>query len=334
MESKHKPVIGITIGDFNGIGPELILKIFSDHGIGKICTPVIYGSTKIFNKYRRLLNTDEFQFFHIKDASQVAHRKTNIIHCWEEDYEIEPGKVTDIAGKCAFLSLKAAVADLKKGQMDAIVTAPINKHNIKNPEFNFVGHTEYFQQQFEAKDVLMFMVTEELKIAVASMHVPLSEVIKDISKEKIRSKLELMEASLKKDFGINKPKIAVLGLNPHAGEEGSIGKEEQEVLKPLISELKHKGHMIFGPYPADGFFAAESYKKFDAVLAMYHDQGLIPFKMMAFESGVNFTAGLPVVRTSPDHGTAYDLAGKNKADDSSMRAALYMACDILKTRQG
>jgi len=328
----HKPIIGITLGDFNGIGPEILLKTFTDHGISKICTPIIYGSTKIFNRYRKLLNTEEFQFFHIKEANQLAHRKVNIIHCWDEDFEIEPGKVTEQAGKCAFLSLKAASTDLKKGFLHALVTSPINKQNIKSPEFNFIGHTEYLQQHFEAKDVLMFMVSEELKIAVASMHVPLSEVIKDITKEKLQSKIELMINSLKKDFNINKPKIAVLGLNPHAGEDGTIGKEELDIIKPLIAELKHKGNLVFGPYPADGFFAAESYKKYDAILAMYHDQGLIPFKMMAFENGVNFTAGLKVVRTSPDHGTAYNIAGRGIADESSFRAAIYMGCDILKNR--
>jgi len=332
MEGKNKPVIGISMGDFNGIGPEILLKIGSEHSITKICTPIIYGSTKVFNKYRKLLNTDEFQFLHIKDASQVAHRKVNIIHCWEEDYEIEPGRVTEQAGKCAFLSLKAATSDLKKGLLNALVTAPINKQNIKSTEFNFIGHTEYLQQQFEAKDVLMFMVSEDLKVAVATMHVPLTDVGTDISKEKLQSKLELMINSLKRDFNIGKPKIAVLGLNPHAGEEGAIGREELEIIKPLIAELKHKGNLVFGPYSADGFFAAESYKKYDAVLAMYHDQGLIPFKMLAFENGVNFTAGLNVVRTSPDHGTAYNIAGKGLADESSMRAAMYMACDILANR--
>lgn len=332
MENKHKPVIGVTLGDFNGIGPEIILKTLSDHGITKFCTPVIYGSTKIFNKYRRLLNTDEFQFFHIREASQVVHKKVNIIHCWDEDHEIEPGKVTDMAGKCAYLSLKAVSEDLKKGLLDAMVTAPINKHNIKSPDFNFIGHTEYLQQQFDAKDVLMFMVSDDLKVAVVSMHVPLTEVIKDITKEKIQSKLELMIASLKKDFAINKPKIAVLGLNPHAGEDGTIGKEELDIIKPLISEMKHKGNLVFGPFPADGFFASDNFKKYDAILAMYHDQGLIPFKMLAFENGVNFTAGLNVVRTSPDHGTAYNIAGKGSADESSFRSAIYMACDILKNR--
>ncbi|MFN0049031.1 MAG: 4-hydroxythreonine-4-phosphate dehydrogenase PdxA [Cytophagales bacterium] len=332
MENKKKPVIGITLGDFNGVGPELILKICNDSAIAKICTPIIYGSTKIFNKYRKLLNSDEFHFYHIKEANQSANNKINIIHCWEEDFEIEPGKVTENAGKCAYLSLKAATNDVKKGHLDALVTAPINKHNIKNAEFNFIGHTEYLQQQFETKDVLMFMVSEDLKVAVASMHVALADVTKDITKEKLQSKLDLIIHSLKKDFGISKPKIAILGLNPHAGEDGSIGKEEIEIVKPLIAEMKHKGNLVFGPYPADGFFAAESYKKYDAVLAMYHDQGLIPFKMLAFENGVNFTAGLKIVRTSPDHGTAYNIAGRGTADESSFRAAIYMACDILKNR--
>lgn len=332
MESKHKPTIGITLGDFNGVGPEIILKIFTDNTISNIFTPIIYGNTKIFVKYKKLLNSEDFQFFNIKEANQVHHKKVNIIHCWEDDFEIEPGKVTENAGKCAFLSLQSATKDLKNGFLDAIVTSPINKHNIQRPDFEFIGHTEYLQAQFQSEDVLMFMVSDHLKIAVASMHVPLNEVIKDITKAKLQSKIELMVKSLKSDFGISKPKIAVLGLNPHAGEEGAIGKEEIEIVKPLISELKHKGNLIFGPFPADGFFASEGYRKYDAILAMYHDQGLIPFKMLAFENGVNFTAGLKIVRTSPDHGTAYNIAGKGIADESSFRAAIYMACDILKNR--
>jgi 4-hydroxythreonine-4-phosphate dehydrogenase len=332
--NKHKPTIGITLGDFNGIGPEVILKTLIDHEITHIFTPVIYGSIKMLNKYRKLFHMPEdHQFLHIKDIDHVAHKKVNVINCWEEDFEIEPGQVTSQAGTCAWLSLKSCVEDLKKGKLDAVVTAPINKHNIQKDSFKFIGHTEYFQQEFDGKDVLMFMVSDDLKIAVVSMHVPLTDVINDITKEKISSKLDLMINSLKKDFGISRPKIAVLGLNPHAGDNGAIGKEENNIIKPLIQEYKEKGQIVMGPFPADGFFASDQYSKFDAILAMYHDQGLIPFKMVAFESGVNFTAGLTAVRTSPDHGTAYDIAGQGIADESSFRQAIFQACDVLKNRQ-
>jgi 4-hydroxythreonine-4-phosphate dehydrogenase len=331
---KHKPLIGISLGDFNGIGPEIILKTFIDHEFTKLCTPVIYGSLKILQKYRKHFGmSEENQFLHIKSIEQVAHKKVNVINCWEEDHPIEPSLITETAGKCAFLSLKNAVSDLKNKKIDALVTAPINKQNIQNENFKFIGHTEYLQAQFESKEVLMFMVSDDLKVAVVSMHVPVSEIVNDITKEKISSKLNLMLHSLKNDFAILKPKIAVLGLNPHAGDNGAIGKEEQEIIKPLVNEYFEKGHLVFGPFPADGFFASENFTKFDAILAMYHDQGLIPFKMKAFENGVNFTAGLNGVRTSPDHGTAYDIAGKGVADESSFRNAVYAALDIIKHRE-
>lgn len=336
MDSKHhKPLIGITIGDFNGIGPEVILKTINDGEILHLFTPVIYASTLVLQKCRKLCNmAEDVAFVTIKDIADAQPKKINVLECWTEDVAIEPGQVTEIAGKCAFLSLKTCTEHLKNGCIDAMVTAPINKKNIQSADFNFIGHTEYLQSQFSASQVLMFMVSENLKIAVVSMHVSIKEVENDITKEKIAAKLQMMLQSLKKDFGILKPKIAVLGLNPHAGDGGIIGKEDIEIIKPLIEEYKNKGDMVFGPYPADGFFAAKSYLQFDAILAMYHDQGLIPFKMLAFEDGVNYTAGLKAIRTSPDHGTAYDIAGKNMANESSFRAAVYTAIDILKKGKG
>lgn len=334
METKKlKPIIGITIGDFNGIGPEIILKTLADIEITKFFTPVIYGSVKLLNKYRKLLQlSEEHPFQFISDINHVVDRKINVFNCWQEDFEPEPGKITEQAGKCAFLSLKTATEHLKKGSIAGMVTAPINKKNIQRPDFNFIGHTEYLQAEFNAPDVLMFMVSENLKVAVVSMHVPVSKVVGDITKEKIEGKLNLMLQSLKKDFGISKPKIAVLGLNPHAGDSGAIGTEDKDIIKPLIENFKNKGEIVMGPFPADGFFAAESYRKFDAVLAMYHDQGLTPFKMLAFDDGVNFTAGLKAIRTSPDHGTAYDIAGKGIANENSFREAVFLVLSIIKNR--
>lgn len=329
---KHKPIVGITIGDINGIGPEIILNTLNDHLITKFCTPIIYGSTKVFNQYKKLLGAEEFQWVHIKEANQVVYKKVNIIHCWDEDIAIEPGKATEKSGELAFLSLKRAVNDLKNGFIDGLVTCPINKKNIKTSEFNFVGHTEYFQHIFNSPNAVMMMVSEPLKVAVVSMHVPLNKVAADVTAHTIIGKVEIIKNSLEKDFNLSSPKIAVLGLNPHAGDGGVIGHEEKEIIIPAINELKSKGYLVFGPFPADGFFGSGLYTKYDAVLAMYHDQGLIPFKMMAFDTGVNYTAGLPVVRTSPDHGTAYDIAGMGKADASSFREAIFTACNIIKNR--
>lgn len=334
METKKlKPIIGITIGDFNGIGPEIILKTFADIEITELFTPVIYGSVKLLNKYRKLLQlSEEHAFQFVSDIKHVVDRKINVFNCWQEDYEVEPGKITEQAGKCAFLALKTGTEHLKKNMIAGLVTAPINKKNIQRQNFNFIGHTEFLQSEFNAKDVLMFMVSEYLKVAIVSMHVPVAKVIGDITKDKIEAKINLMLQSLKKDFGIQKPKIAVLGLNPHAGDGGTIGSEDQEIIAPLIEIFKNKGHIIMGPFAADGFFASNHHRKFDAVLAMYHDQGLTPFKMIAFENGVNFTAGLPAIRTSPDHGTAYDIAGKGIANESSFRESLFMVLAIIKNR--
>lgn len=334
---EHKPVIGVTIGDFNGIGPEIILKVFTDPAILKFCTPIIYGSSKILAKYRKLFNYEEQHqntFLNIKSTEQHSPKRVNVLNCWEEDHAVEPGKVTERAGLCAWKSLKDATEDLKKGWIDAIVTNPINKANIQNDEFKFPGHTEFFAHNFAVgTDSLMFLVAEDLRVGVVTGHIPLKDVASSISQERISSKLNLMLQSLKKDFAIHKPRIAVLGLNPHAGEDGLLGAEEKEIIIPVINDFKNKGHYIFGPYPSDGFFGKMLHRKFDAVLAMYHDQGLIPFKTLAFENGVNYTAGLSIVRTSPDHGTAYDIAGKNIANENSLREALYLVCEIFKNRR-
>ncbi|AFK05023.1 4-hydroxythreonine-4-phosphate dehydrogenase [Emticicia oligotrophica DSM 17448] len=334
MSENKKPIIGISIGDFNGIGPEVIIKAVGSNRINKICTPVIYGSSKIINRYRQLLEMKDWQFFTIHKIEQINHKQVNVINCMNDQaLEVQPGIVSPEAGKLAFEALKKAVEDLKNGKIDALVTAPINKHNIQSDEFKFPGHTEFLANAFEVKDELMFMVSENLKIGVATAHIPLEQVKSALNKELIINKIAQIKSSLIKDFGIQKPKIAVLGLNPHAGENGLLGNEENEVIIPAISECKKKGDLVVGPFPADGFFGTSAWKNYDAVLAMYHDQGLMPFKMIAFENGVNFTAGLPKVRTSPDHGTAYDIAGKNQADESSMLHAIYTAIDITRNRE-
>lgn len=331
--SDEKPVIGITIGDINGIGPEVIIKTFADSRMLRICTPIIYGSTKVLAYYKKALQLEEFNYSQSKDPDQFHSRKINVVNCWGDMVEINTGTVTTEAGTSAYQALEKACEDLKNGHLDGIVTAPINKNNIQNEKFKFAGHTEYLTQYFGSKESLMFLISGNLRVGVVTGHIPLQEVSKTITKELIISKIELMASSLIKDFGILKPKIAVLGLNPHAGEEGLLGQEEIEIIKPAIEICKSKGMLVFGPFPADGFFGTNQYQKVDGVLAMYHDQGLIPFKTLAFDSGINFTAGLSVVRTSPDHGTAYDIAGKNLASENSMREAVYLACDIVKNRE-
>ncbi|MFM6975331.1 MAG: 4-hydroxythreonine-4-phosphate dehydrogenase PdxA [Sphingobacteriaceae bacterium] len=331
MSEKIK--VGISIGDVNGIGLEVIIKTLLDKRLLDYCTPIVYGQTKVASFHRKTLGIDDFSFNVINTATEAHARRPNMINCWEEDVKIELGQSTEIGGKYAFLSLERATQDLIAGEIDALVTAPINKQNIQSEAFKFAGHTEYIQDKAGAQSSLMFLLGEELRVGVVTGHIPLGEVSKSISKEKIMAKLELMNQSLKTDFWIEKPKIAVLGLNPHAGDEGLIGKEEAEIIAPAIQEASAKGILAFGPYPADGFFAKKGWQKFDAVLAMYHDQGLIPFKQLAFESGVNFTAGLPVVRTSPDHGTAYDIAGKNEADAGSFREAVFAAIHIVDRRR-
>ena len=328
------PVIGISLGDYNGIGPEVILKSLKNNQLHRICTPVVYGSVRILNRYRNLLDLKDWTLNGVQTVDQMNRKQTNVITCWpDQNEDILPGQVTPEAGQAALACLQRAVDDLKAGKLDALVTAPINKYNIQSEAFKFPGHTEYLAEQFGVQDNLMFLVSDLLRVGVVTGHVPLGRVRQNITRERIAQKLALMMQSLKQDFGIDKPKIAVLGLNPHAGEEGLLGNEEQDIVKPLLAEWQKKGNLVFGPYPADGFFGTRSYLKFDAVLAMYHDQGLIPFKAIAFEEGVNFTAGMPVVRTSPDHGTAYDIAGKNLADETSMLQAIYTAIDVSRTRK-
>lgn len=329
---KNKPLIGISIGDVNGIGPEVTMKALMDNRVLKTFTPVIYAHGKALTFYRKLLNMEEFNFMQIKSASEAHHKKINVINVLEECPEINPGVETTEAGKLALAALDEAIKDLKDNVIDALVTAPLNKNNINQPGFNFVGHTDYLAQAFGSNKSLMFMVSEEMRVGLVTAHIPLREVAEHVTAAKIKEKLEMMIQSLQLDFGIQKPKIAVLGLNPHAGEDGLLGREEEEIISPVIKEFKDQGAFVFGPYPSDGFFGMMHQKRFDGTLAMYHDQGLIPFKTLAFESGVNYTAGLPIIRTSPDHGTAYNIAGKNAADEGSMRSALFQAYDILLNR--
>lgn len=332
-KQEDKPVIGITIGDINGIGPEVTIKALRDSRILNFITPVIYGSSKIISYYRKALQMEDFNYSQVKEGGQFHFKKVNVVNCWDEMVEINTGEVTPHAGKASFQALQRATEDLKAGLIDAVVTAPINKNNIQSEDFKFAGHTEYFTEKFEAPDSLMFMTSDYLKIGVVTGHIPIKDVSQALTKELISRKLSIMEQSLRNDFGIKKPKIAVLGLNPHAGEGGLLGKEDIEVIQPVIREFKNKGKLVFGPLPADGFFGTGDYKKFDGILAMYHDQGLIPFKTLAFENGVNYTAGLSIIRTSPDHGTAYDIAGKNEAQETSMLHAIYLARDIYKNRK-
>lgn len=326
----RKPVIGITLGDINGIGPEVIIKALSDPRIFNMITPVIYGSVKVLSYYRKMLDANDFNYMHIKSADQVNHKKINVINCWDESVEVKIG-VSDVeTGMHAFVALKKAVEDLKADLTDALVTGPINKSNIQSDQFKFPGHTEYLASEIGNGKGLMTMVSEQMKVGVVTGHIPLSDVSKTITKSLVEEKLKIMLESLKKDFNIQKPRVAVLGLNPHAGEEGLLGDEEEKIIGPAITEYKKKGHLVFGPFPSDGFFGDNSYSKYDGVLAMYHDQGLAPFKALSFEIGVNYTAGLSKIRTSPDHGVAYSLAGKSLASESSMREALYLAADIFK----
>jgi len=328
-----RPVIGITLGDFNGVGPELILKTLNDNRILKICIPVIYANYKLLARYKKLLNyTEELNLHSIKSVNEIQPRKINLLTCWEEDYELTIGQPTKESGKAAFLSLEKAVADALSGTVRALVTAPIDKKNIQQEGFYFAGHTEYLAERCGVRDNLMVMVSPTMKVALATGHLPVSQIAASITKENLLTKINLLYRSLKTDFGIHKPKIAILGLNPHAGESGMIGDEEKNILIPIIQDLKEKGQLIFGPYAADGFFGQHHYTKYDGVLAMYHDQGLSPFKALCFDEGVNFTAGLPFIRTSPDHGTAYDLAGKNLVAEESFRSAIFLACDLVKNK--
>lgn len=331
MKQQEKPRIGITIGDLNGIGPEVIIKALADTRILSMVTPVIYGSARAISFYKKLLAIEEFNYTQVKAPGQLAARNINVVNCWEDVIEITPGKPSKETGKAAVMALKSACEELKQGFIDALVTAPIDKQSVHSDEFPFRGHTEFLSQQFGNGKSLMFLVSENLKVGLLSEHDALRDVPALVTKERIEGKLMAMEQSLRKDFGIPKPKIAVLGLNPHAGDDGLIGSEE-EIIRAVVNDFRNKGKLVTGPLSADGFFGSGQYAKVDGVLAMYHDQGLIPFKTLAFENGVNFTAGLSIIRTSPDHGTAYNIAGKNQANETSLREAIFLAGEVFKRR--
>ncbi len=330
---ENKPVIGFTCGDLNGIGIELILKTLSDNRFLDFCTPVVFASNKAINFYRKSVADVNFSFTSVRDFHKLNPRQVNIFNCWDEEVAINPGTLTEIAGRYAVKSLQSATYALRDGKIEAIVTAPIHKKNVQSTDFSYTGHTPFFKDFFEVSDVLMLMSAENFKVGLVTEHIPIKDIAQNISKENIVSKLSILHASLKKDFNVDRPKIAVLALNPHAGDEGIIGNEEEEIIKPAIKEAKQRNMLVTGPFSADAFFARGQHNKFDAVLAMYHDQGLIPFKSLAIGEGVNFTAGLPGVRTSPDHGTAFDIAGKDKADASSFRAAIFCCIDVLNNQR-
>lgn len=331
----QKPVIGITVGDTNGIGTELIIKTFSDHRILEHCTPVIFASNKLINFYRKVVPEAHLNYQSIKEFTRINPKQINIFNCWEEDINITPGQLNETGGKYAVKSLLAAADAIRQGHIQGLVTAPIHKKNVQSPEFSHTGHTPFLKSLANAPDVLMLLYAANLRVALVTEHVPVKDIARLITKEAIVSKLNLLHNCLRRDFGIDKPRIAVLGLNPHAGDEGLIGSEEETIIRPAIKESKQAGNkLVFGPYSADAFFARRSYNSFDGVLAMYHDQGLIPFKTIAMGEGVNYTAGLPFVRTSPDHGTAFDIAGKNRADETSFTAAVFECVDILNRRSG
>lgn len=329
----HKPLIGISCGDLNGIGIELIIKTFSDNRILEHCTPVIFASNKAINFYRKSVPDININFQNIKEFSRISHKQVNLFNCWEEEVAITPGLLNETGGKYGILSLQTAVAALKQKHIDGLVTAPVHKKNIQSPEFSFTGHTPYLKNIFGVNDVVMMLCSDKLRVALVTEHIPVSEIAQQVTKERLVSKLTLINQSLQKDFGIDKPRIAVLGLNPHAGDEGLIGTEEEAIIKPAIKDAKNNNMLVVGPYSADAFFARGSYERFDAVLAMYHDQGLIPFKTLASGDGFNYTAGLSAVRTSPDHGVAFDIAGKNKADNSSFLTALFECVEIINHRK-
>lgn len=329
----NKIKVGITHGDFNGIGYEIIMKTLQDTRILEVFTPVVYGSSKIASYYRKIFDIPELNFNLIKKADYANPKRINIINCYENEVKIEIGKQSAVAGELAYYALERAIEDLNRHKIDVLVTAPISKYSIQSDKFNFSGHTEYLASKFETKDYLMLMVGHNLRVGVVTGHIPLKDVRQNITLETILSKIRVMHSTLQKDFGVRKPKIAVLGLNPHAGDEGLIGKEEIEIIRPAIQKAFDENILAFGPYAADGFFGSSNFANYDAVLAMYHDQGMLPFKSIAFEQGINFTAGLPIIRTSPAHGTAFDIAGKNLASPDSFRQAIYCAIDIYKNRE-
>jgi len=329
----EKIKVGITIGDVNGVGLEVILKTLIDERIAQLCTPVVYGSSKVMSYHRNIVQLESFQYKNIRSAERVHEDVVNIVNCWQENVNIQLGRISEDGGSYAMKSLHAAAYELESGFIDALVTAPIHKHAMQLAGFEYPGHTEFFTHKFKAEESLMFMVNEGLRVGLATNHLPLSKVPEILSEDIICKKLMIMNETLKKDFGIDKPKIAVLALNPHAGDGGLIGDEETTIIQPALKTAEQLGIFAFGPYPADGFFGSRQYKQFDGILAMYHDQGLIPFKALSFGAGINYTAGLPIIRTSPDHGTGHDIAGQNVADPSSFRTAIFSAIDIVRNRR-
>lgn len=331
MDKLEKIVIGISIGDLNGIGIEIILKTFEDKRMLDFCTPVIFGSAKSISYHKKLLNS-ETQIHSITSIKQIIPNKVNLLNIWKEEVEFEIGNATKISGEYAFKSLESAVKHLKESSIDVLLTAPINKENIQSESFKFPGHTEYLENELEGES-LMILISENLRVGLVTGHIPIAKIPETITSELIKKKVEIMHTTLVKDFGINKPKIAILGLNPHCGDKGVIGKEDDEIIRPTINEIKESGKIVFGPYAADGFFGSNTYKQFDGILAMYHDQGLAPFKALSFGNGVNYTAGLSKIRTSPDHGTAFEIAGKNEASNTSFKEALFTAIEIYRKRK-
>ncbi|WP_233897904.1 4-hydroxythreonine-4-phosphate dehydrogenase PdxA [Tenacibaculum piscium] len=330
-KTTSKIIVGISVGDINGIGIEIILKTFEDKRMLDFCTPVIFASNRLISYHKKNLKLHN-TIFGINSLDKIADTKINLMNSWSEEVKIELGKSTEIGGKYAYKSLEAATNALKNNQIDVLLTAPISKENIQSEEFNFPGHTEYLEENLEGKS-LMILMSDTLRVGLITGHIPVSKVSESITPALIKEKVDIMYHSLKQDFSITKPKIAILGLNPHCGDHGIIGDEDDVIIRPTIAEIKESGKLVFGPYAADGFFGSETYKKFDGVLAMYHDQGLAPFKALSFGNGVNFTAGLNKVRTSPDHGTGFDIAGKNNANPSSFKEALFTSLQIFKSRK-
>lgn len=324
-------LVGISIGDLNGIGAEVILKTFEDSRMLEFCTPVIFANVKVLSFVRKALDS-QATLHGIDSLEQVVVGKINVLNVWRDQVEINPGVSDDKLGSYAIKSFTAATEALKNGDIDVLVTAPINKYNIQSDDFKFPGHTDYLDKELEG-NALMLMVQDGLRVGLLTDHVPVNEVASHLTEQLIRQKINTIKNCLTQDFSINKPRIAVLGLNPHAGDGGVIGKEDKEILQPIIKRMFDNGTLVFGPYPADGFFGSGQYEKFDAVIATYHDQGLIPFKTLSFGRGVNYTAGLAKIRTSPDHGTAFDIAGKGVADHNSFKEAVYLAIDIFHSRQ-
>lgn len=333
QETTNKPIIGISIGDMNGIGIEVILKTFADERMFDLCIPIVYGASKAISYHRNVYGMNDFEYKTIRYADRCEEGTLNVINCWEEQVTLSLGKSDEQQGIYSYRALEAVAKDLQQGKVDSVVTAPINKYHISLVEPDFKGQTEFFAQQFGVNNSLMMLVSDVMKMALVTNHVPVSKIADNITNELVYSKIHLLNESLVRDFMLDRPKIAVLALNPHAGDEGLIGREDDDIIRPVVKYANEQGILVYGPYAADGFFGTRLHQKFDGILAMYHDQGLIPFKALSFGQGVNFTAGLPIVRTSPDHGTAYDIAGKFIAEHESFRKAIFMAIDVARNRK-